>query len=218
MTAATLISKDLIPIRTSDTGRAAMLVMADFNVRHLPVVNNKELLGVISEENLLNTNLDQPIGAFEIMDGLVAANETDHLFEVMALMVKQQLSTIPVVDHEMNYLGVINHSELLRFFADSHSLAEPGTILLLNVSQRKYSLAEISRILEEAGATILCSFLTDQENDVLKLSLKISTDDVSGAIKELARYDYHVEWEFEGDDYDNIYEERYNSLLHFLDI
>ena len=42
MIATELISARLIPLRTSDTGRAALSVMSDFYVKHLPIVNDAQ--------------------------------------------------------------------------------------------------------------------------------------------------------------------------------
>ena len=48
MTAESLVSTGIIPLRTSDTGEEALEMMSEFYVRHLPIVNDKQLLGVIS--------------------------------------------------------------------------------------------------------------------------------------------------------------------------
>ena len=63
MTAETLISDEIIPLRTSDTGEEALGMMDDFYVRHLPIVNNKQLLGLISQDEILNCNAVEPVGS-----------------------------------------------------------------------------------------------------------------------------------------------------------
>jgi len=49
-----LLSQTIVPLRTSDTGEDALSVMSDFYVKHLPIVNNTELLGLISEDDILD--------------------------------------------------------------------------------------------------------------------------------------------------------------------
>ena len=62
MTAENLISDSVVPLRTSDTGEEALGMMNDFYVRHLPIVNDKQLLGLISEEDILNHDVEEPVG------------------------------------------------------------------------------------------------------------------------------------------------------------
>ena len=55
MIAEKIISTAILPLKTSDTGNDALTIMEDFFVRHLPIVNDKQLLGVISEDDILST-------------------------------------------------------------------------------------------------------------------------------------------------------------------
>ncbi len=64
MTAQQLISDSIIPLRTSETGDTALGIMNDFYVRHLPIVNDKQLLGLISEEDILEHDAHEPVVPF----------------------------------------------------------------------------------------------------------------------------------------------------------
>ena len=48
MIARKLISNEILPLRTSDTAKQALALMDEYKVFHLPIVNNEELLGLIS--------------------------------------------------------------------------------------------------------------------------------------------------------------------------
>ena len=63
MIAEKLISNSLIPLRTSDTGEEALGMMSDFYVRHLPIVNNQQLLGVLSEDDILDFDATEAVGS-----------------------------------------------------------------------------------------------------------------------------------------------------------
>ncbi len=43
MIAENLITTAVLPLQTSDTGKDSLEVMENFNVRHLPIVNNSQL-------------------------------------------------------------------------------------------------------------------------------------------------------------------------------
>ena len=61
MIAEQLISNEIIPLRTSDSGEEALGMMSEFYVRHLPIVNNNELLGLVSEDDILNFDANEPV-------------------------------------------------------------------------------------------------------------------------------------------------------------
>ncbi|MEM9921476.1 MAG: CBS domain-containing protein, partial [Bacteroidota bacterium] len=66
MIAGNLLSQDIVPLKTSDTGEEALSIMNDFYVKHLPIVNNKQLLGLLAEDDVLNHDVQEPVGSFRL--------------------------------------------------------------------------------------------------------------------------------------------------------
>ena len=63
MFANELITDLVPPLRTSDSVDRALHWMTEFRVNHLPIVNNRDFLGLISEEDILDLNEpESPIG------------------------------------------------------------------------------------------------------------------------------------------------------------
>lgn len=219
MIASELISQILSPLRTSDTGEQALAMMSIYHVKHLPIVNNEELLGTISEEDILSANMDEPIGSYGLSLSRAHVNQHDHLFEVMGKMADHQLTTIPVVDEHKTYLGVITQEELMQFYAKSFSFAEPGSILVLEMEKHDYSLAEISRIIETENIRILSAFLTKSpDKDVVYVTLKIGSGDAQRAKSTLERHDYFVKASFVEETYVEDLKEHYDALIHYLNV
>lgn len=219
MIAAELISQILAPLRTSDTGEQALAMMSIYHVKHLPIVNNEELLGTISEEDILFGNMDEPIGSYGLSLSRAHVNQRDHLFEVMGKMADFQLTAIPVVDDQKKYLGVITQEELMQFYAKSFSFAEPGSILVLEMERHNYSLAEISRIIEAENIRILSTFLTKSpDQDVVYVTLKIGAGDAQRAKATLERHEYHVKASFVEETYIEDLNEHYDALMHYLNV
>lgn len=71
------------PLKTSDTGEEAINIMHVYHVKHLPIVDNHELEGLISEDDILNHDLDKAIGTYKLSLVNPFCHEGDHLFEVM---------------------------------------------------------------------------------------------------------------------------------------
>lgn len=219
MIAAELISQLLSPLRTSDTGEQALAMMSIYHVKHLPIVNNEELLGTISEEDVLSGNMDEPIGSYGLSLRKAQVNQRDHLFEVLGKMADHQLTAIPVVDDHNTYLGIITQEELMLFYAKSFSFAEPGSILVLEMERHNYSLAEISRIIEAENIRILSAFLTKSpEEDIVYVTLKIGSGDAQRAKATLERHEYLVKASFVEDAYVEDLKEHYDALMHYLNV
>ena len=160
MIAENLLSHTIIPLRTSDSGEEALGIMNDFYVRHLPIVNDKQLLGMIAEDEILEYDIEEPIGSYSLSMTKPYVKEKDHLYDVLKILSEYQLTVVPVVDAEGNYKGLISQDDLVRYFANTGSFTEPGSIIVLEMNKRDYSLAEISRIVESEGAAILSTFIT----------------------------------------------------------
>lgn len=219
MIASELISHTVSPLRTSDLGEEAITMMNIFHVKHLPIVNNEQLLGVISEEEILSHNLDEAIGSYQLSMRRPYSKEADHVFEVMSVMAENNLTVIPVVDHESNYKGLITQDDIIQFYAGSFSFTENGSILVLRTTKRDYSLAEISRIIEMESATILSSFLTQSpDTEEIFVTLKLNVQDIQRIIATLQRYDYEIKATFAETEYLDSLKERYDSLMHFLNV
>ena len=123
----------------------ALGIMAEFYVKHLPIVNNTQLLGLVSEDDLLHHDPEEPVGAMALSLSRPYVHSNDHFYEVLRMMALHHLSVIPVIDEDDNYLGIITLEDLLQHFARMGGFAEPGSIIVVEISKRGYSLAEIAR-------------------------------------------------------------------------
>jgi acetoin utilization protein AcuB len=220
MLAKQLITDGILPLKTSDTGRVALSWMEDFRVMHLPIVNNEGFLGLISEFDIYSFNdFDEAIGNHQLSLTKSYVYDYQHLYDVMSLMQQNQLSLIPVVDSNENYLGSITLQSLLDYFALSLSVVEPGGILVLEMSSADYSLAEISRIVESNDAKILSVFITtDPDSTRLEISLKLNRIDLASVMQTFIRFNYNIKAAFnERNDQDDL-RERYDSLMNYLNI
>ncbi len=219
MVAENLITTAVLPLQTSDTGQESLAAMEDFNVRHLPIVNNKQLLGLISEEDILAHNVAEPIGSYELSLIKPYVKKEDHLYEVMRLLAEHQLTVIPVVDEEGDYMGMVSLEDVLNFFAKTAAFSETGSIVVLEFQPRSYSLAEIARIVEGENASILSTFVTSNpKSSVVEVTLKINRHDIHNILKAFERFDYEIKASFNEEEYLESLQERFDALMSYLNV
>ena len=219
MIAKDLMSYELSPLRMSDTGEEAITMMSIFHVKHLPIVSDTQFLGLMSEEIILNHDMDEAIGSYSL--GLVRpfALDTDHIFDVMSKMAQGRLTVIPIVNMEEEYLGLVSMEDLIQYYATSFSFSEPGSIVVISTAKPQYSLAEISRIVESENAAILSTFLTAvEDSNEVHVTLKVNRQDINTIIASFQRFDYQIVAQFSDYEYIDDLKEPYDSLMSYLNV
>ena len=176
MLAGELISNVIQPLRTSDTVRKALERMNEFKLYHLPIVNEIQYLGLVSEEELMEArDMEIAIGALPVKLLNTFTFENAHIYEVIRLFSELQLSVVPVLDQQKNYLGIVSINNLLNFTANLYSVSEPGGIIVLSISNRNNSLAHMAQIVEADNAQILSSYINVfPDSTRLEVTLKIN--------------------------------------------
>jgi predicted transcriptional regulator len=220
MIAKEFISSLVPPIKLSDTGEKALSWMADFHIRHLPVVSEGGYVGVISEDDIFDfSHPELTINEHPISKEHTSVNEYEHIYEIVKTAVQFQLSVIPVIDDNERLLGVITLESLLAHFAQSASLTEPGSILVLEVGRGNYSLAEIARLAEYEQATILSSSILSHPDSMnLEVTLKFNSREVSRLVATYERFNYRVKASYQESDYAEDLQERYDGLMSYLNV
>lgn len=219
MIAAELNSKILDPLKTSDTGEEALTKMNLYHVKHLPIVNDTQLLGIISESDVLNNDLGEPIGSFHLSLADSYVHKNEHIFEVMGKLAKSNLTVISVIDDKEDYIGMITMEDLIQYYANSFSFKEPGSIVVLETTKSNYSLNEISRIVEEESAAVLSSFITSSEKSMnVYVTIKINKQDISRIVASFERYEYGIKASYSKEEFIDSLQGRYDSLMKYLSV
>lgn len=220
MYARELISEDIPPLKTSDTGERALAWMDEFRVSHLPIVNNVDFLGLISESDILDFNSsNEPIGGHSLNLSRPYVFDYQHTYDVLKVMSSLKLSVIPVLNDKEQYLGLIHLSTLLQHFAEMASMKESGGLLVLELNSHDYSLSEIARIVESNDAKILSSYISSQiDSTKLEVTIKINRTDLSAIIQTFNRYNYTIKASFHQSEYVDDLKDRFDSFMSFLNI
>jgi len=221
MIAKDLISEVIPALKTSDLGQVALNWMEIFRISHLPIVNNQEFLGLISDTDIYDMNQpDEPIGNHSLTLYKPYVTTEQHIFEVIGLASRLKLSVIPVLDSKNHYKGVITANDLIRHIAGISSMDQPGGIIVLELVERDYSLSQIAQIVEGNNVKVLSLYVTSSPGSTkLEVTLKVNTGDLVSVIRTFERYNYEVKtWVTDNDSMDRFYSERFDLLMKYLNI
>lgn len=219
MLAEDLISLTLPVLHPADKGQQALNLMDVFRVSQLPVVRDKEYLGLISDLFIYDMNRpEDPIENHLAQLPTPHVSLNQHIFEVGAMMYKLNLNVLPVTDADHNYLGSITIFDLALHFARLVSIPDPGGIIILETAANNYSASQISQIVESNDARILTLFVSrTEEPDHLEITLKLDKMDLSSVIQTFTRYNYVIKAVYMDESLLNdMFQERLEEFLRYM--
>ncbi len=221
MIAKEIITDIIVPLKTSDKGIDALALMEEYKVSHLPIVNNVDFLGLISEFDIYNLNRPEAnLGDHKLSLSRAFVMQYQHVYDVIRLIGEQKLTLLPVLDEKNKYLGSITLNNLVEQFSKITSIENPGGIIVLEVSQNDYVLSEIAKIIESNDAKIISLFLTSHPDSTkLEVSMKVNKIEIGPILQTLNRYDYIIKASYSEDQQllDDL-QNRYDSLMNYLNI
>lgn len=114
-----------------DTIAAAEEIMNEEGFRQIPVVNKKELVGIITDRDIRSFLSGRLFGVPEdrevAMNTKIAAVMTtkpvfvapdDDLADAVELLIEGKIGGIPVVDEDEGLVGIVTYVDVLRKFLD----------------------------------------------------------------------------------------------------
>ena len=220
MIARQLISEIITPLRSSDDGNDALRLMDELKLSHLPIVDDNEFLGVISDTDILTfNNLTETVGKHPLSLSNAYVLESQHIYEVIRIVAAMKLTLVPVLDEKKHYIGSVTLANICHHMSTLMALNNPGGIIILELNDKDYLLTEIAQIVESNDAKILGMYITTfPESTRIEVTLKINKIDVGPVIQTFIRYNYNIKASFSEDTYTESLQERYNLLMNYLDI
>lgn len=219
MMASSFIDQTIIPLKTSDNIAFAIDFFKDFSIRHLPVVQDNICIGILALDDIEEEEFfDMPILEYINLNYSFALNN-DHIYEVMRAISEQSLTLFPILDENNNYIGSITLNSLFKNYVNCAAFVQPGSILVLEIDKKNYSLSEIARIVESENKVILSSLLSSNgESDLLEITLKLNSAQIQNLVTTFERFGYSIKATFDEEDFMDTLINRYESLMTYLNV
>ncbi|GAA0892483.1 hypothetical protein GCM10009122_21620 [Fulvivirga kasyanovii] len=221
MIAEELINHMIPPLKPKDSAKKARLWMEELRCNQLPVVEDEKFLGLVSEDLIFEANdAEKSVADFDLIGKRCVVYGSSHFYDVIKIASDNSVQMVGVLNNQEKYIGVITVQDTITSFAQSAAIQIPGGILVLSMNQIDYSLAEISRLIEENNAKILSSSIKEDELDPskLKLTLKVNRLDLTPIVATLERFGYKIIARFQETKVLDEEKGKIDMLLKYLDI
>jgi acetoin utilization protein AcuB len=214
-----LISSSIPTLTLNDSIFQALELMSEFHITQLAVIGDDKYLGLVFEEDLMNVDNTALLQSMHTHFSKVAVRANTHFIESIQTVNDYNLTIVPVVENENEFLGVIPATELLKQLGKITGASEPGGLIIIEMDQRNFSFAEISKLVETNDAQITqLNTYWDNTLEAFFVTLKINKFEISDIVATFQRYEYEVKYYFGEELYENELKDNYDHLMNYLNI
>ena len=95
-----------------------------------------------------------------------------------------------------------------------------GAIIVLELTERDYSLSQIAQIIESNDVKVISLNVASLAGSpMLEITIKLNSSEISSVIRTFERYNIPVKtWKTSSDSIDRFYQERYDLLMKYINI
>lgn len=155
-------------ITTKTTLPEAVRLLRERGIRHLPVVEDGELVGIVSDRDLkramasdattlAGSALAAVLDALAVRDimtrAVIVAGPDFPVEEAAGMMVRKKISALPVMEGG-RLVGIVTETDILQLFVRALGATEPSSRLDVVLDARPSALAEAVRTIEATGASV----------------------------------------------------------------
>ncbi|MGG4442517.1 CBS and ACT domain-containing protein [Brevibacillus fortis] len=160
-----IMRKKIVTIQTSTTIGEALLLLRANRIRHLPVIENDSLVGIISDRDLRDalpsrllthddddTVLHKPVA--DIMNQqVITAHPLDFIEDAALQLYEHKIGSLPIVEGK-RLVGLITESDLFSSLIELFGVNKPSSHIEVEVDDRVGMLAEVSQVFREAQVNV----------------------------------------------------------------
>ena len=208
-----IMQSRLVTISPKTTLPQAMRLAAERRIRHLPVVENGELIGIVSDRDLkqamaspatsleaheLNYLLNR-LSVAEIMtQAVITIGPMFPVEEAARLMVQEKISALPVIE-DGRLIGIVTETDVLELFVRAMGAGTPSTRLdVLLSDDRPCALPEIVNMIEGTGVCVTSIVTLQNRAGVREAVVRVATINPGPAIAALEAAGYAVRESWRG--------------------
>lgn len=185
---------------------------------HVAVMEHNKLLGMLSENDFETFEKEKKIEDYRfVLEAFFVREETLWL-DVLEIFAKNDANLIPVLDKDDAVMGYYGLTDIVSVFINTPFFTEPGGILVVSKGVKDYSFSEISQIVESNNAKLYGALITDITNDIVEITLKITTENLNEITQSFRRYNYSILYGNEDDLFLEDLKERSKYLDKYLNV
>ena len=172
------MNTNVITITQDEQATVAKKILKEKNIRHLPVVAGKKLVGLVTNMDIRKAEAS-PVPALEIHEinylldkitvgeimtcNVITISPDISVEEAATLLHDNKIGCLPVVE-DGTLVGMLTEDDVLEILIDVMGMKEKGSRMEIMVDDKPGALADLTRIIKECNVNII-SLLTDRAEE-----------------------------------------------------
>ncbi len=130
-----IMSANVESIQTGQSLSEVRRLMCDSAIHHVPIVDGKKLVGLVSFTDMMTLNLvisgatehtidaiiDQQFSISDVMSGdITTIDHKDNIRSAAEILAEGKFHSLPVTDDDYNLVGIITSTDLIRYLSDQY--------------------------------------------------------------------------------------------------
>lgn len=187
------ISNDVKALNLNSTIAQAKEMFNNLTFSHLPIIEENRLIGSILESDVRTIDKNsKKIEDYKYLLNHFYIEENDNWMAVLKTFSANETNVLPILSKNKEYIGYYELTDVLHYFNDSPLLNSDGVFIIIEKNVRDYSFSEISQIVESNDAKLIGIFIAGYKNDLVRITLKITTKEINEIIQSFRRYGYNL--------------------------
>lgn len=185
---------------------------------HVAITNEGKYLGVLAEKDLSTFETGKKIDDYRYNLEVFAASEEATWMDVLEIFTRKEANLLPVLNQGGEVLGYYELNNIITMIIDIPFFAEPGSLLVVAKGIADYSFSEIAQIVESNNAKLFGAFVTATRNDIVQITLKLSSGSLNEVIQTFRRYNYNILYGNKDDQFLEDLKQRSDYLDKYLNV
>jgi acetoin utilization protein AcuB len=201
------MSRNVITVPPHEKITEAFELMQGRGIRHLPVVEDGELKGLVTDRDIRLALIPSPLstpedrmyhlGALERVDEIMTADlitvaPSTTIEEAAKLMAKYKIGAVPVVA-QGKLVGILTETDVLYVFIEVLETIQSSSRIDVVLGDKQSALDEVYRLLQDSHAKVISVSMSPEETAGSPVySFRVQRTPVEPLVHKLERAGYRV--------------------------
>lgn len=195
LAARDIMMRDLVTVRPDEPAPRAWQLMRDRRFRHLPVVRDGRLVGILSDRDLRPVVLSpgfarMTVAELMIEDPTIIGPGTP-VEDAASLLVVKKIGCLPVVEQDV-LVGIITETDLLAVLVELLGLITKSMRLDIRVPTQPHAYERVVELIRAHGGRIISVGAVPAEAGETTFSVRLEPCDPRPLVTALARAGFQV--------------------------
>ncbi|PIB29136.1 acetoin utilization protein acuB [Maribacter sp. 4U21] len=212
------IIKNIPEFKIGDSFGKVLDFFKENTYSHIAITEKNRFLGVFSENDVEIIDAAAKIESYRYDLETFFVRKNTNWLDVLEAFARNEANLLPILDENEEIIGYYDLTDIVSVFIDTPFFTDPGNILVVAKGMKDYSFSEIAQIVESNNAKFIGGLITDIQNDVVQITIKISTTNFNDVVQTFRRYNYNIIFGNSDDQFLEDLKQRSDYLDKFLNV